>query len=278
MAEPWRAELDLAMEAAWAAGRATLRWFLADPAAELKADGSPVTLADREAEQVIRRMVRARFPDDGVVGEEHGVDAGGSGRRWIIDPIDGTRSFVRGVPLYGIMVALEAEGDAVAGVLHFPALSETVAAARGLGCRWNGRPCRVSEVDRLENALVLTSGDTRPGRPAPTGPDGQPDPTVHGRLAGLQRLAARADTFRTWGDCYGYALVATGRAEVMLDPTLHVWDAAAVRPVIEEAGGVFTAWDGAASHDAGHAVGTNARLAGAVREELDRAAAGEEAS
>jgi histidinol-phosphatase len=257
----WQAELDAALEAAWDAGRITLRWFQAGADIDLKDDGSPVTVADREAEHAIRTLLGARFPDDGFVGEEHGVVAGGSGRRWIVDPIDGTRSFIHGVPLYGVMVALEEDGRPVLGVLHFPALNETVAAAKGAGCRWNGRPCRVSQQDRLDRALVVTSGDAtsliQPG-----------DHALASRIDDLHRLAGRAATFRTWGDCYGYALVATGRAEAMLDPVLNVWDAAAIRPVIEEAGGVFSDWSGSPSHEAGHAVGTNARLADAVRRTL----------
>ncbi len=256
MREQWRDELDVAMEAAWAAGRATLRWFQAGVEAERKADRSPVTVADRQAESVMREILRRRFPGDAILGEEAGEEAGesgGSGRRWILDPIDGTRSFVRGVPLYGVMAALEAEGEPVLGVLHFPALGETVAAARGLGCRLNGRPCRVSETDRVEDATIVTSGDA---------------PSDDPRTRALLRLGDRADTFRTWGDCYGYALVASGRADAMLDPVLHIWDAAAVRPVIEEAGGVFTDWDGTPSHDSGHAIGTNARLADAVRDAI----------
>ncbi|HET7322631.1 MAG TPA: inositol monophosphatase family protein, partial [Longimicrobiaceae bacterium] len=223
----WQAELDLAVAAARAAGELTLRWFQKGPAVELKADASPVTEADRAAEQRLRERIRARYPDDGILGEEGGEEPGRSGRRWVLDPIDGTRSFIHGVPLYGVMVALEAGGEPVLGVLHFPALGDTVAAARGLGCRWNGRPARVSATARLADALVLTSGDL----PAT-------------RVPGLQRLSESAGSFRTWGDCYGYALVATGRAEAMLDPELKVWDAAAVRPVIEEAGGVFTDWSG----------------------------------
>lgn len=254
MSDQWSQELDVAMEAVWAAGRVTLRWFQAGVAAERKTDRSPVTVADRESERVMRALLRQRFPDDGILGEEAGEDAGRSGRRWILDPIDGTRSFVHGVPLYGVMAALESDGEPVLGVLHFPALGETVAAARGLGCRWDGRPCRVSETDSLDDALVVTSGDAGPTNP---------------RHAALLRLGERADTFRTWGDCYGYALVATGRADAMLDPVLEIWDAAAVRPVIEEAGGVFTDWAGQTSHRSGHAIGTNRRLAAAIREGVE---------
>lgn len=257
----WARELDAAIDVAREAGRVTLRWFQADLDVETKADRSPVTVADREAERVLRDLLGRRFPDDGIVGEEHGEAAGRSGRRWILDPIDGTRSFVHGVPLYGVMVALEADGEAVVGALHFPALGETVAAARGLGCRWNGQACRVSDTARIEDALVVTSGDAPHLRAIS-------DHAFPAREAGLARIAERAGTFRTWGDCYGYALVATGRADVMLDPHLSIWDAAAVRPVIEEAGGVFTDWLGEPTHAAGHAVAANGLIARAVRNVL----------
>jgi histidinol-phosphatase len=261
MAERWANELEVATEAAWGAGQVTLRWFQQGPPVHRKEDGSPVTEADRGAERAIRRTLRERFPDDGIIGEEEGEESGRSNRRWVIDPIDGTRSFIHGVPLYGVMIALEADGQTVVGVLYFPALDETVAAARGMGCRWNGRACSVSDVDRLDRALVVTSGDAR----THSLPD---DAGLPGRIEGLRRLEALADTYRTWGDCYGYALVATGRAEAMLDPMLHVWDAAAVRPVIEEAGGVFTDWEGTPFHETGHAVATNANLAERIRREL----------
>jgi histidinol-phosphatase len=275
----WERELEAATEAARAGGRATLRWFQAGPDVETKADGSPVTAADRESERVMRDALRRRFPDDAIMGEEAGEESGSSGRRWVLDPIDGTRSFINGVPLYGVMVGLEADGEAVVGVLHFPALDETVAAATGLGCRWNGRPCRVREARRLEDALVLTSGDgrlARPGHPE-AGLSAQAPPDDGGlarRVAAVERIAARVGTFRTWGDCYGYALVATGRADAMLDPVLSLWDTVAARPVIEEAGGVFTDWNGRPSHASGHAVATTEALSDAIRAELARAAAG----
>ena len=273
----WRKELELATRIATEAGELTLRHYRragTDPVdVESKADGSPVTIADREAERLLRDRIAAAFPDDGILGEEWGEEPGSSGRRWILDPIDGTKSFVHGVPLYGVMVALEADGEAVVGVLRFPPLDETVAAARGLGCAWNGIRVRVSDVAALDQALVLTSGDARPReRPAaaaptsPTSPTSPaPDAGLATRVNGLNEIAGRARIFRTWGDCYGYALVATGRAEAMLDPILNAWDAAAVRPIIEEAGGVFTDWDGTPSHLSGHAVATNAALADRIR-------------
>ena len=249
----WSKELELAIRIATEAGETTLRWFrrgpAAGPAVHTKSDGSPVTEADREAERLLRERIAGAFPDDGILGEEHGETPGTSGRRWILDPIDGTKSFIHGVPLYGVMVALEADGDAVLGVLRFPPLGDTVAAARGMGCTWNGVAARVSDVPRLDQGLVLTSGDAAPGP----------------RTDGLRRVMDAARIARTWGDCYGYALVATGRAEAMLDPVLSAWDAAAVRPIIEEAGGVYTDWDGSPTHLAGHAVATNAALADEVR-------------
>lgn len=254
--KPWQKELAEAVEIAEAGGAVTLQYFGTGAQVERKADRSPVTIADRECEFVMRAMIAERFPGDGILGEEAGEAAGTSGRRWILDPIDGTRSFIHGVPLFGVMVALEVEGEAVVGVLHFPALGETVYAARGLGCFFDDAPCQVSDRADLETALAVTSGDA---------PGVEDDPGLAARLEALRGLAARTGTFRTWGDCYGYALVATGRAEAMLDPVLNIWDAAAVRPVIEEAGGVFTDWAGTPSHTSGHVIATNRALAETVR-------------
>jgi histidinol-phosphatase len=247
--------LDFAVDVAWRAGRATLAHYQTGIAAEAKADLSPVTAADRAAERSARSLIEARFPDDGILGEEEGEVRAGAARRWILDPIDGTRSFVRGVPFYGVLVALEAEGEAVLGVMHFPALDETVYAAAGLGCRWNGRPASVSTVDRLEDALVVTTDAA--------------SIDADGRGAGWARLRDRSGMWRTWGDCYGYALVATGRAEVMVDPVLSLWDAAALGPIVREAGGTFSEWPGPGSSPLGSAVASNAVLAAEVRRLLD---------
>ncbi|HSJ05596.1 MAG TPA: histidinol-phosphatase [Longimicrobiales bacterium] len=246
--------LDFAVEVAWRAGLETLAHYQTGAAAETKPDASPVTAADRAAEATARRLIEARHPGDAILGEEEGEEREGAARRWIIDPIDGTRSFMRGVPLYGVLIALEAGDDAVLGVMHFPALQETVYAARGLGCWWNGRRARVSAETRLQNALVLTT-DVEAIERAGRGP-------------GWDRLRRSAGLCRTWGDCYGYALVATGRAEAMLDPVLSLWDVAAVVPIVEEAGGVFTDWDGAPGHRARSGVATNAALAEEVRRML----------
>ncbi len=249
--ESYRDLLDFAVEVAWRAGRVTLAHYQTGIAAEAKADDSPVTLADREAERVARDLIETRFPHDGLIGEEQEDVRPGADRRWIIDPIDGTRSYIRGVPLYGVLLALEEEGEAVLGVMHFPALDETVYAARGHGCWWNGRRALVSDTTELGDAFVTTTDvESILGT---------------GRGGGWDMLRSRIAGWRTWGDCYGYALVATGRTDAMLDPVMSLWDAAALAPIIDEAGGVFTDWDGAPGHTGDSAVATNAALARDIR-------------
>ena len=238
------------MELARDAGALTLGYFGGLVDHEAKRDGTPVTAADREAELLLRERIAHRFPDHGVLGEEGGETRPGARVRWILDPIDGTRSFMHGVPLYGVLIGVEVGGEPVVGVAHFPALQETVAAARGMGCTWNGAPCRVSDVARLEDALVLT---TDPAAIA-VGP-------VAGGWSEIQRRAALS---RTWGDCYGHALVATGRAEVMVDPVLNPWDAAPLLTILTEAGGRFTDLGGEATIHGRSGVSTNGALHGEV--------------
>ena len=249
-------ELAFALEIAREAGALTLEHFGSERLeVETKGDGTPVTRADRAAEQLLVERIRAAFPDDGILGEESGETRGRSGRRWILDPIDGTKSFVHGVPLYGTLVALEAEGRPVVGVICLPALREAVFAARGEGAFWardlGGRetisPARVSGVDRLDRALLCTT--------SPRGFERS------GHTAFYQRVRGRVAMERGWSDCYGHALVATGRAEVMLDPMMTIWDCAALLPVVEEAGGRFTDFSGAATHSGGSAISTNRALA-----------------
>ena len=244
--------LELALAAAREAGAITLRYFRRDNfAVELKADASPVTVADREAELHLRQRIADAFPGDGILGEEFGEQAGDSGFRWILDPIDGTKSFISGVPLYGTLVGVEYEGRSVVGVIHMPGLDEYVYAAVGQGawCAQAGEPpraARVSSQDRLAEGLFCTT-DVRTF-------------TQIGRDDAYQRLQSTARLTRTWGDCYGYLLVATGRAEVMIDPKVNVWDCAALQPIIEAAGGTFTDWNGVPTIHAGQAVATNGRV------------------
>lgn len=249
-------ELAFALASAREAGDVTLEYFGSERIGlETKADGSEVTRADREAERLLLERIRATFPDDGILGEETGETAGKSGRRWILDPVDGTKSFAHGVPIYGTLVALEANGEAVLGVVHLPALRETCFGARGEGAWWarvvDGEeatsPARVSAVDRLDRALLCTTslrGFDRKG------------------CAGFyERLRTRVASERGWGDCYGHMLVATGRAEIMIDPVMSIWDCAALQPIVEEAGGRFTDLAGAPTHRGGSAISTNLALA-----------------
>ena len=244
--------LDFAIELARGAGTITLQYFRKQPETSTKADGSYVTIADRQAEDYLRKQIAARFPDDGVLGEEQGESPGRSGRRWIVDPIDGTFAFVHGVPFYGVLIALEIDQELVAGVVNIPVLGEIVSAAKGVGCFLNDEPARVSTTSRLKDALLLSTDFSACGRYG------------FGRAAEL--LQERTKTARTWGDCYGYVLVATGRADVMLDPVMNLWDCAPLLPIMEEAGGTFTDWRGVKTASGGNAIATNGVLFDEVME------------
>ncbi len=244
--------LDLAVAIAREAGRHTLRYFRsADLCVESKADQSPVTIADREAEQLLRERIAGAFPQDGILGEELGEKTGTSNCRWVLDPIDGTRAFVYGVSLYGTLVAMEQDGQSVLGVIYMPALDECVYAAVGGGA-WYQRgtasrqTARVSDKRRLAEGLFCTS-------------DVGGFVTTKRRDV-YDRLLAASAVSRTWGDCYGYLLVATGRAEVMVDPIMNLWDTAALKPIIEEAGGSFTDFVGHPTTQAGESIATNGHV------------------
>ena len=238
--------LDLAIDLADRAGRLTLGHFRTGTRPEWKEDATPVTVADREAETLIRHEIARRHPDHAVVGEEFGESGGTAPYRWWIDPIDGTKAFVRGVPLYGVLIGLEREGEIVAGVAAFPALGETIAAGRGMGCRLNGRRCTVSDVADPARAVVAT---TDAGRFAE---EGRSEPWARVQDAFWLRAG--------WGDAYGYALVASGRIEAMIDPVLSPWDAGPFPVVLAEAGGFFGDWRGEPTLHGGDGVGVNAAL------------------
>ncbi|GIW93267.1 MAG: histidinol-phosphatase [Pirellulaceae bacterium] len=251
LSDAWLTEVARRREAAvqWAreAGRLTLQWFQRpDLDVVRKADASPVTEADRQAEQWLRDRIARQFPGDAVLGEEHGEEPGRSGFRWVLDPIDGTKSFIFGVPLYTTLVGIEFEQTSVVGVIHAPALDETVHAAVGAGCVYEhgtaSRPARVSRRSLSDGLFVTSQVDSFDRRKA---------------RALFDQLAERAYVTRTWGDAYGYLLVATGRAELMIDPVMHLWDAAAILPVLEEAGGRFTDWQGRRSTSSGEGIGSN---------------------
>lgn len=256
-AQEVRRLLESATEFALAAGELTLRYFGRVVEYDAKGDGSPVTIADREAELLLRDLISTRFPDHGILGEEFSDTNQGARVRWIIDPIDGTRSFMRGIPLYGVLIGVEVDGDSAVGVAHFPPLGETVAAGRGMGCTLNGVPCRVSDVDALDQAVVCTTDVER----ILSRPEG----------LGWRRLQKRSAFSRTWGDCYGHALVATGRIEAQVDPVMAPWDAGPFLTIVSEAGGRFTSLSGEETVHGGSGVSTNGRLHEGVLSELNRA-------
>jgi histidinol phosphatase-like enzyme (inositol monophosphatase family) len=238
--------LEFAVDLARGAGDITLKYFRKEPETSTKADGSFVTIADREAEAYLRKRILERFPHDGILGEEEGESSGTSGRRWIIDPIDGTFAFVHGVPFYGVLIGVEVDEQPAVGVVNIAALDEIVYAAEGVGCFWNDKPAQVSSVRTLEDSLLLCTEFAACER--------------FGFGPASQELQRRAKVTRTWGDCYGYVLLATGRAEVMLDPVMNLWDCAALLPIVEEAGGTFTDWRGERTITGGNSIATNGLL------------------
>lgn len=243
-------------ELARIAGSNAMAYFRRQIDAEIKQDGSPVTIADKSSERLVREWVERRFPSDGVLGEEYGTRNPNAKRRWIVDPIDGTKAFIRGVPFWGSLVAVVEGETVIAGAASFPALDETLVAGAGEGCWWNESRCTVSSVAKMAEAMVLTTDVSFKDN--------------HEKQKGWLALADAAAMSRTWGDCVGYLLVATGRAEVMTDPVISAWDVAALMPAITEAGGVFTDWNGNPTAFGNSAVATNAALAVEARRILNQ--------
>ena len=237
--------IDFAVSTAYEAGQATLKWFNSSGLkVTKKSDGSPVTEADLAAEQIIRQHITRKYPDDAIQGEELANREGCSGRTWVIDPIDGTKAFTQGVPLYSTLLALiDSEGPAV-GVIYLPALDECVSAARGKGAQWNGELCHVSTKKDITNSYICTSG---------LGVSYWPE-------TALSHIRQKGAHIRTWGDAYGYALVATGRAEAMIDPVCAAWDVAPMGVIIQEAGGVFSDLNGETDWRNGSAMGSNGHI------------------
>ena len=233
--------LDFAVEIAWEAGRLVLRHFQVGVGVRQKPDRTPVTEADIAAERLLRKRIGARFPGHRVLGEEDGESGSDPAHRWILDPIDGTTSFVHGVPLFGILIGLEIGDEPVVGVCNLAGLGEMVAGARGEGAQWNGRPARVSRVTEIASALATTT-----------------DPATIGPI--WEAVGARGAVRRTWGDAFGHALVATGRSEIALDPEMKAWDSSPFLPIIEEAGGRFTDWEGNRTIHGPNALATNGAL------------------
>ena len=236
-------ELEFALEAARAGARIAEGHFGRGPSAKQKSDGTWVTEADWATEAQIRLRIARAFPDHNVLGEEEGLTAAGGGPAvegaptWIVDPIDGTNNYMAGIPIWATLLGLRIHDEVVVGVCHAPALGETYDAATGTGARMNGSSIGVSEVERLEDALVVTSGDKRFLE------------TGHEDL--LNTLVSRSGRTRGFGDFWGHMLVARGAAGVMVEPELSVWDVAALQPIVAEAGGLLTHLDGSPWRDKG---------------------------
>jgi histidinol-phosphatase len=235
--------VEQAVEWARQAGALSLRWFgAADLRVDHKSDGTPVTEADRAVERFLREEIGQAHPGDGIIGEEEPAQPSSSGRQWIIDPIDGTKAFSRGIPLYANLLALDDKHGSAVGVVNVPALGEMVWAGRGRGCYHNGSPARVSDQATLSGAYLSTSGY-----------EAWDEATLlHVKGAGV--------ALRTWGDGYGYLLVATGQIDAMVDPSAERYDLAPMPVILSEAGGRFTDFSGRPTASGGSSVATNGRL------------------
>jgi myo-inositol-1(or 4)-monophosphatase len=239
--------MDFAAQIAYTAGRMTLGYFNTGVRPDYKQDDSPVTVADKLSEEYIRHEIEQRYPAHAIVGEEYGVkESAGASHRWLIDPIDGTRSFIRGVPLYGVLIGLEIDGAPSLGAAYYPATDEMLVAANGEGCYWNGKRARVSSVSELSRAYVSCSdfGNFE----------------VYGLNEAWLRLIRRSYARVGWTDAFGYLLVATGRLEVMVDAVTNPWDCGPFAPILREAGGYFGDWRGNPTNYGGQGLATNSAL------------------
>ncbi|HEY2988756.1 MAG TPA: histidinol-phosphatase [Candidatus Binatia bacterium] len=223
-------------------------------AVETKKDRTIVTQADRDAEAVMREMIRKAYPRHGILGEEFGAENAAAEFVWTLDPIDGTVSFARGCPLFGTLIGLLHAGKPILGVIHNPALGQ-LCIGNNAEAMLNGRAVRVGEVREISDAMLLTTDVAAVA--------------AHENKAGFDRLLARTCLWRTWGDCYGYLLVACGGADIMLDPMMNPWDVVPLVPIVRGAGGVITTWSGADAAQGGSCVAANKVLHPRVIETLN---------
>jgi histidinol-phosphatase len=238
--------LNTAIAAAKAAGEIALNYFRTNLTVEIKADRTPVTRADRECEARIVEILSARFPDCGFLGEELGEHRGTVNARWIIDPIDGTKNFIRGIPFFATLIALEEEGEITAGVMHAPAINDLLYARKGQGAFANGRQVHVSAVNDLHDAMLIHGG--------------LKDLKVRPCWQPFLRLVDATARQRGFGDALGHSVVIGGQAEVALEPEIKPWDVAATKIIVTEAGGRFSDFAGSPSIYAGSAVISNGRV------------------
>jgi myo-inositol-1(or 4)-monophosphatase len=252
----YREETELALRMAQEAGKIILAYFQTAVQVETKSDNSPVTIADRKSEEALRALMEKHTPGYGIIGEEFGAQAGSADREWVIDPIDGTKAFIHGVPLFGTLLALLEKGKPVVGVISLPALGHVMHASLGGGCLLDGKPCSVSAVDRIEDSLLLDGSISTMER------------LGHGPA--WEALRARAKLHRGWGDCYGHYLVACGRAEAMVDPIVSIWDVAPMAIILPEAGGRFTSITGQDSITEASGISSNGRVHGEILRGMSR--------
>lgn len=234
--------LEVAIAAAQAAGEIARRYFRTDLEVELKGDLSPVTRADRDCEERIVQVLRAAYPEYGIFGEEFG-EREGKGARWIIDPIDGTKNFIRGIPYFATLIGLEEEGEITAGVVYAPIVDDLVYAAKGQGAFDRDGCIRVSTVGALREGTALFGGLDAFKK--------------HNLWRGFERVVEGSDRQRGFGDYFGHVFIARGQADVMLELDLKPYDLAPLKIIIEEAGGRFTDFDGNATIYGGNAVTSN---------------------
>jgi myo-inositol-1(or 4)-monophosphatase len=239
-----------AVEIAGIGGDSTLKFFKKSFDLEFKKDQSPVTNADRNAEMLMRNAIKSRYPDHGIIGEEFGRERDDADVVWVLDPIDGTQSFIHGVPFYTTLIGILIEGKPEVGVIYAPALNEMVSAATGSGCTLNREKVHVRQCDKLADATFLTTD--------------MEHVYDHGYKEQFEKLLAETRIHRTWGDAYGHMMVATGRADFMFDPILNLWDAAALLPVVKEAGGSYFDIKGNETVTTGSAISANPALKSSI--------------
>jgi histidinol-phosphatase len=244
-------ELEFARRAAVTAGENAARMRMGSFETETKPDHSPVTTADRENERLLREMILREFPDDGILGEEGAREPGTSGRRWIVDPIDGTRDFVRGNRFWCVLIALEVAGESTIGVAHFPMLAETYWASRGQGAYRNGKRLHVSSIDRMDLAVLS--------------PNGMHAMAAESYGPRMVEFMSRFWAVRSTGGALDAGMLAAGQLDVWMERKAEVWDLAPLQVIIEEAGGRYFALDGSRSVDAGNAVACTPALEAEVR-------------
>ncbi|MER3413261.1 MAG: histidinol phosphate phosphatase [Armatimonadota bacterium] len=239
-------ELKTALEAASEAGNLALQHFKAGITVERKPDESPVTAADREVEALLRERLTSRFPEYGILGEEFGEERKGAETRWVLDPIDGTKSFIFGVPMFAVLIGLQREGQPVLGVCNFPALGIVFYAEQGEGCFRDGEQVHVADDENLSSSLIVCGSHAAF--------------EMYNRAKGFRRLVQQAFATRTWGDAYGHCMVADGRAVAMIDPVVMPYDIIPVMPIVTEAGGIVTDFQGTPWNNHSEAVSTNGRV------------------